>query len=599
MMKDDAGFASITAAIKMGDQFVCAVCSETLASVQTVRRHYVRFHGCVRQNQPASVATAIAAQSVERPSPQLCFAVVGSTTSAVIFFSCSWYLLSLRFFIIYFFFPFFFSPSQSCTTTEGEEDFILGWTKKLSKGDRALLFPKTVLPDQRSSNEEAAKVILAGTRYMAAIHWAIERSPDLLLRQLAGTAAHARHFQELQQLATRVRYARFASSMLWFARKVAAEVSLDEQYADDYGDGPDGFSSGYAWFPPELLAHALAPLPDGPLALEEYMGEFLRLCFFVHLDVTKPDTDFFFYIHLMLVTMNASRGYVGQVETIKQALAKMKFLIRGTVLLAMFHAPAPALPAVKSLASCGLSEFVSDANEYHTPYQTLRLLSASLSCVASEKQAMQVIWLLGEGGRLQYDALRVAATGAIISWQRQLQPLAHRLLAQVRDAASAALMGLEPAAALGKLGTISDDLARVTEGYWGGESVLHPVNPRLPLLDHFLRSDCLYPLFVARGGVGGAVWRIGQLQTWLSGPVRALETALLTMFHVTAGMPARATEYPALLLRNTSTQKRSVMWFKSAAHEQRLLVMQRYHKTRAVLQTDKYVRVCLQLFTAF
>ena len=190
-------------------------------------------------------------------------------------------------------------------------------------------------------------MILAGTRYMAAIHWAIERSPDLLLRQLAGTAAHARHFQELQQLATRVRYARFASSMLWFARKVAAEVSLDEQYADDYGDGPDGFSSGYAWFPPELLAHALAPLPDGPLALEEYMGEFLRLCFFVHLDVTKPDTDFFFYIHLMLVTMNASRGYVGQVETIKQALAKMKFLIRGTVLLAMFHAPAPALPAVK------------------------------------------------------------------------------------------------------------------------------------------------------------------------------------------------------------------------------------------------------------
>ncbi len=109
MMKDDAGFASITAAIKMGDQFVCAVCSETLASVQTVRRHYVRFHGCVRQNQPASVATAIAAQSVERPSPQLCFAVVGSTTSAVIFFSCLVFavfaLLHHLLFFFFFFFP--------------------------------------------------------------------------------------------------------------------------------------------------------------------------------------------------------------------------------------------------------------------------------------------------------------------------------------------------------------------------------------------------------------------------------------------------------------------------------------------------------------
>lgn len=142
-MKDDAGFASITAAIKMGDQFVCAVCSETLASVQTVRRHYVRFHGCVRQNQPASVATAIAAQSVERPSPQLCFAVVGSTTSAVIFFSCSWYLLSLcASSSSIFFFLFFFSPRSLAQRLRARRILFWGGQRSCPKATGHCCFQK-------------------------------------------------------------------------------------------------------------------------------------------------------------------------------------------------------------------------------------------------------------------------------------------------------------------------------------------------------------------------------------------------------------------------------------------------------------------------
>lgn len=481
----------------------------------------------------------------------------------------------------------------------GVESFVLGW-EKMPRGVRVALGPLTKLR-LINSHEVILEVLRpAMLQYMVSIGDALDTAPEHLREKLGGngsvpsTTRRRLFFRKLQKEETVQKYAQLGLMMLLFARRVAAKVEEDRAYDLEF-DAVVNEGPAFPWFSESLCDHAGRELPDQPIELFEYVARFFRLCFLVQLDVVEPDTSFFVYSFLMLASMNQKFGWSGQVELIKQHAAKLKYLLRGTVLLEVRRCARDDArpPEVLTLASVGLDVFVSEGNN-HTPFQALRLLTSGLSLVAPERAATQVIWVLET--RIPYDELQLTGTGEIVSFTRHVRFVARALLAELEQCQSEVVFGMQSRSALAALGPVTDNLADASDGYWGGNSVLdkHPIPLLLTHLMGMAEGHALpvpggrlcYQLMTLRdAGVG--VWNIGCAQAWLCGPVRRFEMLLALATHIVGGMPPRGTEYPPLLLRNTGLQKRSVMW--TPAPGQRLFLLQRYHKTRACLQLDKWV----------
>lgn len=290
------------------------------------------------------------------------------------------------------------------------------------------------------------------------------------------------------------------------------------------------------------------------------------------------------YNFLLLSSLNHAGGFSGQTNVLKQHIAMLKYLVRGTVLLAAVQHCASALPRdqrpVITLASLGLYGYVShdvSPGAAHTPFRVLRLLSGMLSKVEPLKQDPQIYWQSSS-----FDELQLSRTGVIVSWARHLRPVARGLFSDLRNSMGEALCGCSIEFVLSTC--IKDNLSNTSAGYWGGAGVLpkHSL-----LLRHFLTSALTQKRFFFVGGGDSGTnnirWKMGALQQWLGGPVRAFELAIMNAVHMTAGMPPRCQEYTSMLLRNTSEQKRSVMWLENQSQ----FVMQRYHKTRMVKQADE------------
>ena len=170
---------------------------------------------------------------------------------------------------------------------------------------------------------------------------------------------------------------------------------------------------------------------------------------------------------------------------------------------------------------------------------------------------------------------------------QHLQPLAHALVRSAQAALAVALYNMPNIdSEVTRLAPqIQDDLHNKSPEYGGGGAV---VGEPLPLMAHLVAHapTTTSALFVLNADSRQLGWDIPGVRAWLLGAVKALEQSIVAAFHMLAGMPSRGTEYTPMLLRNTATQMRSLLWLTTVSGQTRMFFRQLYHKTRNVTQRD-------------
>ena len=159
-------------------------------------------------------------------------------------------------------------------TTLSVESSLLGLCEKIPPAVREL---RRLLTNSPRDCDEA-NVLFAGAQSMLLkVDVEAKTAPDVLRQQLSsggGSSTQLRFFHGLQESDSIAKYARYASRMVMFARKLAHQMDETEMYdkslSDNGGGEDDTHLQQYPWFTSDLRRHASVGLPNESNDLRYY-----------------------------------------------------------------------------------------------------------------------------------------------------------------------------------------------------------------------------------------------------------------------------------------------------------------------------------------
>ena len=281
--------------------------------------------------------------------------------------------------------------------------------------------------------------------------------------------------------------------------------------------------------------------------------------------ITEQVSDLTIGKFLMLSCLTRDYKF-GSVQVLQKCLTILKFVIRGFVLVEALDKRSDEL--TDGLASVNLQKFVQRGK--CTPFNTVAELAALLQGMSNgAPHVPKVHWLDPVHHKvLGVRNMQIALTDIAFA--------AKQLIQQATKTLKTLECGLPVthSQVSEMLKNATDNLESTETGYWFGSSFGE--EPQTLLLRWVLGNGNLAERFY---GEGKSVTYGKYIDL-----VEQMEGLLLVLLHVAAGMPARATEYGPLLLRNSSTELRSIVLVQGE-----LVMLQRYGKTRNTTQKDRVV----------